>query len=505
LPAPARPFARATLSRGQEAKERLSKLAVLMITAFVDMVGLLMVIPLLPFFAKDLGGNGLWVGVLVSAFSAAQLLSAPLWGRVSDRYGRRPALLVGLGAAALSYIVFAFAGSLWVLLASRLVQGAGGGTVGVVQAYVADTTAPQDRARSLGWLSAATNVGVAIGPVMGSASLGFGRQAPGLMAAGLCAINMVFAWMFLTETHHGSARDGSGKKPARSRELVRNVLSHPGDPAPRLIWIYAIGMGAFAGFTSILALFMAERFDVTEKTIGYVFLWNGTISVIARALLLGRLVDWLGEARLARVGQVLLGAGLLLIPLTWRVGGGTEVDPPGGAWSTPLDVRWLVGGGTALLLAVCIWGTRRVEARDRVRLLGFLALICAAAVAAAVWERPAPLHAGVPDHFPVQYRFVVLAMTITLVPLGTAFTFPCVTSLLSRVIDARERGVTMGVQQSFGGAARVVAPLWAGWAFDHLGTGFPFWTSAALVLATLFLTFGIDPASVRETPVVRSA
>jgi multidrug resistance protein len=476
-----------------------------MITAFVDMVGLLMVIPLLPFFARDLGGGGLWVGVLVSAFSAAQLLSAPLWGRVSDRYGRRPALLVGLGAAAISYVVFAFAGSLWVLLVSRLVQGAGGGTVGVVQAYVADTTEPQDRARSLGWLSAATNVGVAIGPVMGSASLGFGRPAPGLMAAGLCAINMVFAWMFLTETHTGSARDGSGKKPARSRELVRNVLARPGEPAPRLIWIYAIGMGAFAGFSSILALFMAVRFGVTEKTIGYVFLWNGTISVIARALLLGRLVDRLGEARLARLGQMLLGAGLLLIPLTWRVAGGTEVNPPGGAWSTPLDVRWLVTGGALLLLAVSAWATRKVEARDRVRLVGFLALLCAAAVAVAVWQHPAPLRAGLPDHFPLQYRFVVLAMTITLVPLGTAFTFPCVTALLSRVIDARERGVTMGVQQSFGGAARVISPLWAGWAFDHLGTPYPFWTSAVLVLGTLFLTFGIDPSSGREAPAARSA
>ena len=99
-----------------------------------------MVIPLLPFYAKDMGGGGLWVGVLVSAFSLAQLLSAPVWGRVSDRHGRRPALLIGLGAAAISYVVFAFAQNLWILLLSRLVQGAGGGTVGVLQAYIADAT-----------------------------------------------------------------------------------------------------------------------------------------------------------------------------------------------------------------------------------------------------------------------------------------------------------------------------------------------------------------------------
>ncbi|MBW3570494.1 MAG: MFS transporter [Gemmatimonadetes bacterium] len=154
---------------------RLGKLTVLLITAFVDMVGVLIVIPLLPFYATDMGGGGLWVGVLVSAFSLAQLLSAPLWGRVSDRHGRRPALLIGLGAAAVSYVVFAFAQNLWILLLSRLVQGAGGGTVGVLQAYVADATEPQDRARSLGWLSAATNAGVAIGPVIGSTSMELGR------------------------------------------------------------------------------------------------------------------------------------------------------------------------------------------------------------------------------------------------------------------------------------------------------------------------------------------
>jgi multidrug resistance protein len=396
------------------------------------MVGLLMVIPLLPFFAQEMGGGGLWVGILVSAFSLAQLLSAPLWGRVSDRYGRRPALLVSLTAAAVAYVVFAFATSLWVLLLSRLVQGAGGGTVGVLQAYVADATEPRDRARSLGWLSAATNLGVTIGPVLGSTSLQLGRPAPGLLAAALCLVNMAFAWAFLTETNVYANAEGRGTPSRRGREVAREVVSRPGEAAPRLIWIYAIGMGAFAGYVAVLALFLDARFGVTEHTIGYVYMWAGMVSVLARAVLLGRLVDWLGEARLARFGQVLLGAGLLVLPLTWR-----------------LDGR----------------------------------LVLAAAS--------------------LEWRWIALAGAITLVPLGTAFTFPCVTALLSQVIDPRSRGVVMGVQQSFGGGARVIAPLWAGWAFDHLGTGYPFWTSAALVLATLFLTFGIAPRE--EHPAARAA
>src|ERR687892_857550 len=172
----------------------VGKLAVLMVTAFVDMVGLLMVLPLLPFYAKALGGSGFVVGVLVSSFAIAQLVASPFWGRFSDRYGRRPALLIGLTASAIAYVVFAYASSLWLLFVSRIVQGAGGGTVSVIQAYVADAVEPKDRARGLGWLSAATNAGVALGPLLGAVALKWGTPGPGLLAAGLSVINIGFAW-----------------------------------------------------------------------------------------------------------------------------------------------------------------------------------------------------------------------------------------------------------------------------------------------------------------------
>ena len=121
-------------------------------------------------------GVGLLSGLIVSAFTIAQLLSAPMWGRFSDRFGRRPALLIALGAAGIAYLIFGFANSLLMLFLSRIVQGAGGGTVGVIQAYVADATEPDQRARSLGWLSAATNLGVALGPVLGSYAFALGEN-----------------------------------------------------------------------------------------------------------------------------------------------------------------------------------------------------------------------------------------------------------------------------------------------------------------------------------------
>src|SRR6476659_2931713 len=288
----------------------MAKLIILMITAFIDMVGTLMIIPLMPFYAKHFGANGLVVGLLVSSFSVAQLLSAPIWGRFSDRYGRRPALIVGMTASAIAYIVFAYADSLWLLFLSRLVQGSGGGTVSVIQAYVADAVAPEQRAKGLGWLSAATNAGVALGPVLGSSVTSFSPHAPGLVAAALCVLNIMFAFKFLVESRDMVEARSSVHVPGRSRDAVMRVITHSNEAAPRLIWIYAIGIGAFQGMNAILALFLAARFGVTSDTIGYFYTYIGVISVLTRALILGWAVDRFGEARLSRIGQTLLAIGL---------------------------------------------------------------------------------------------------------------------------------------------------------------------------------------------------
>jgi MFS family permease len=415
----------------KEVRKIPAKLFTLMATAFVDMLGLLMIIPLLPFYVKELGGSGIDVlglhfgigsiaGFIVASFTIAQLLSAPMWGRFSDRVGRRPTLLIAIGAAGIAYLIFGFAHSLLVLFLSRLVQGAGGGTVGVIQAYVADSTNPKDRARALGWLSATTNLGVALGPVLGSfaialgkrdlmpgpGTLYMGRAGPGILAAALCGLNMIFAARYLTESRDLSDQPPAGDKRQTSRQAIWRVISRSSEPSSRLIWIYAIAIGAFQGSFSVLALFLNARFQVTELTIGYFFMYIGSISVFARVLLLGRAVDWLGEARLSRLGLVLLAAGVLGMPLSQNLG--------------------------------------------------------------------------------------MLAFAVALIPLGTAFTFPCVTALLSRVIAPGERGLYMGMQQTYGGVARIIAPLFFGWCFDSIGVSSPYFFSSAILLATISLGFGLD-------------
>jgi MFS family permease len=407
------------------------ELVILMITAMVDMVGVLMILPLLPFFAQRLGAGGLTVGLLVSSFSVAQLLSAPLWGKLSDRYGRRPVLMIALGSSALAYIVFGFAQSLFLLFVSRIVQGAGGGTVGVIQAYVADATKPEERTKALGWLSAATNFGVAIGPALGgyAATLGkeqvsagswpgwAGSAAPGIAAALLCLVNMLFAWKYLPETRVAPAA-GAPRKPSIGLSAITRVVSHPGEPPSRLILIYSIAIGAFQGLTSILALYLSWKFAATEKTMGLLFAYVGVLSVVTRVFVLSKMVDWLGEAKLSRFGTVLLASGTAILPIAPSVG--------------------------------------------------------FAALAIALW------------------------------PLGTAFTFPAVTGLLSKVISAEDRGLYMGVQQTFGGLSRVIFPILLGWTFDHVGKSAPFWISAVLVISTLLLSFAL-PASVTRRAVPTGA
>jgi len=393
------------------------KLTVLMITAFVDMLGLAMVIPLLPFYATKLGASATIVGVLIAAFSIAQLASAPLWGRFSDGYGRRPALLAGLLISAVAYVIFAYASTLWLLLLSRIVQGFGGGTIGVVQAYVADASDPNDRAKSLGWLSAATSLGAVVGPAIGSVLIHWGRHAPGIASAIFCVLISVFAAIYLRESNEDVLTTSERQIPHQtSSAAVWSVIAHPKEPAQRLIWIYTIGIGAFYGTAPTLPLILADRLPITEANVGFFVMYLGGMGVVVRAGVLGRMIEWLGEVRLTRLGLVLLATGLALI--------------------------------------------------------------------AAV------------------HSYLTLAIALTLMPLGTAFVFPCVTAMLSRVVPKRHRGLYMGVQHTFGGVSRVVFPLAAGVTMDHLGLGFPYVVAGVLVLSTLLLTTSMEQyAPSRAAPV----
>jgi MFS family permease len=313
--------------------DQFKRLMVLIAVATIDMIGGAMVFPLLPFYALKFHASATTVGMIIASFFIAQLISAPLWGRVSDRYGRRPALLIGLSASTAAFFVFGFANSIWLLFACRIVQGLGGGTTGVLQAYVSDSVPPEDRARSLGWLSAGTNVGTMIGPVVGSFATYWGPQWPGFFAAFLCFTNALFAWKWLPESKQPNAQIPA-RKPVWHG--VWSVLRNPTGQVQRLTLIYAVAMLAFSSLSSVLALYLNAQFHITEKTIGYVFLYVGVFSVLMRSALIGPIVDRIGEPWSIRAGAGILVLGLLAYPMAPSL------------WSLALIVP-LVPIGTSLL------------------------------------------------------------------------------------------------------------------------------------------------------------
>lgn len=295
-----------------ERRLSLERLWVLMVTAFVDMIGFALIMPLLPYYATRFGAKPAVVGALTAAFAFAQLLSAPLWGRLSDRAGRRPIIVGGQCLSALAFLAFAAADSVAMLLVCRLLQGAGGGALSATVAYVSDSVGPDERAKALGWITAATSAGVMVGPAIASATVTLSPHAPGLVAAGFCFLNILFAWRWLPESSSAATR---AEKRRPLREAIGAVLRHPLSPVSTLLWIYTAGMTAFLGMSAVFALFVADSYGITERTIGYFYVAVGATSVVMRAGFLGIIVKRWGEVRTLRAGAVCIGTGMLLAPL----------------------------------------------------------------------------------------------------------------------------------------------------------------------------------------------
>jgi multidrug resistance protein len=324
----------------------MKRLAVLMAVCFVDMLGLMLVAPLMAFYATSMNAPEWLVGPLISSFAVAQLISSPIWGKFSDRYGRRPAMIIGLSASAFAYVIFGLATSLWMLFASRVVQGLGGGTTGVAQAYVADTMAPAERAKALGWISAATSAGVVIGPFIGSTAYAFGTAVPGIVAAALVLVNVFFAWKWLPESRVTHTHTPSGKQlpPGRSiKQALWEIIERPTAPAHRVIWIYVVGMLALNVVIGVLALYLKDTYGITAKTIGYFFPIFGIVGVLMRVSLVGWFNDRFGEVRTMQIGTVALLLGLLLMPLP------AAILPQAPAMVLFIVFLALVPVGTALL------------------------------------------------------------------------------------------------------------------------------------------------------------
>jgi DHA1 family tetracycline resistance protein-like MFS transporter len=284
--------------------------AVVLLTVFVDLLGFGIVLPILPFYAQQYGATPVQIGAIIAAFSLMQFLFTPVWGRVSDRVGRRPVILVSLFGSVASYLLFARAESVLALLASRMLAGVAGANLAAAQAYIADDTTPETRARGMGWISAAFGLGYMLGPPIAAfASVRWGAHAPGYVAAALAFINLVLARLWLPEAV--PTADKSLMRRTFDPRVLHRVLKQP------VLGGVTITMTAIAfatsGVTAMLALYLQARFAFDVTHTAWIFSLIGLTSSAIQLGLVHTLVTRFGEKRLSIAGIVVLALSLLAI------------------------------------------------------------------------------------------------------------------------------------------------------------------------------------------------
>src|SRR6267143_6746813 len=244
---------------------RKPSVLVIFLTVFIDLIGFGIVVPLVPLFSKHFGAHGFVIGVVIASFSAMQFIFAPIWGRLSDRIGRRPVLLFSTLGAAGSYVLFAISSGmddhvagLWLLVAARMFAGICGGNITVAQAYIADITPPDQRSKKMGLIGMAFGLGFIFGPFIGGISLKhFGKSGPGWVAAALCAANFILALFILTESRSpGSAQ----VTPRPHLEQWTHTLRQP--KVGLLVVVFFLATFCFSCFESTLPLVVGDNFHL---------------------------------------------------------------------------------------------------------------------------------------------------------------------------------------------------------------------------------------------------
>ncbi len=289
---------------------------VVFLTVMVDLIGFGIIVPILPLYAENFGASGLKIGMLMGIFSFMQLIFLPLWGRLSDRIGRRPVFLISISGNALSLLLCAFAGDYWTLFLARLVAGICSSNISVANAYVADCTPPEERARGMGKIGAARGIGFVLGPAFGGVLAQFGQAAPFLGAAALAFVNLLSAACFLKESLSDQNRTRSQvKSRTQGMRLVNSI-----EGLKPLVVMGVVQIIAFSMLEMSFVLFTERRLELSSEEAGTVasafFVYLGVVIAVVQGGLIGRLTAAWGERVLVMVGLALVSVGMFLITLT---------------------------------------------------------------------------------------------------------------------------------------------------------------------------------------------
>lgn len=369
--------------------KRRSPLLPIFLIVLVDVFGFAMVMPLLGFYAEEFGASPLTATLIVSTYAVCSLISSPILGRLSDRYGRRPLLLISQAGTCIGFLVLGYAGALWMVFLGRILDGVTAGNLTLAQAYVSDHSAPEQRTKAFGLIGIAFGVGFLFGPFISGELARYGHHVPFLMAAGLSLLSIVCTYTFLERTPppQGAAGDGpGGRRPsAFNWKIYAEYFRRP--ELGKILLQFFLFSFAFSCFTSNFALFAERRF-FTEAgrpwgagEVGKLFAYSGMLGIILQGGILGRLVKRYGEHKLVIAGFLACAAGYAVLG----------------------------------------------NARD----------------------------------------LMVLLISATILSFGNGVLRPALTARITQVVGRQEQGTAIGISQSLGSVALIMAPPTGGFLINH--------------------------------------
>jgi len=373
-------------------------LYLIFLTVFIDLLGFGILIPILPTFAtKELHVDETAIGIAIAIYSFTQFFFNPIFGKSSDKHGRRPLIVISLLLNAIGYLIFAFTHTYWMLLASRIIAGIGGSAIGVAQAYIADVTTKENRSKGMGLIGAAFGLGFVFGPLIGGFLAEYGYAVTGFVSAGFSTLAFILTLLYLPESNLN--RNKLLKRKLFDVDAAKNIFRNINLAIP--IILFFLLTFSVANIYGTFALLGFKVYHFTDLQNGYMYGIVGLSSAVVQGGLLHLVSKYLKENTLIIAGSICMMIGLALMPY----------------------------GQT----------------------------------------------------------FLGLAIIVFVLSIGTGTLQPTVLSLISEVTPEAEQGITLGLNQSFSAFARVLGPLWGGFAFEYMGYEFPFLTGAFFTLLILII------------------
>jgi MFS transporter, DHA1 family, tetracycline resistance protein len=436
------------------------KILPVFVIVLIDLLGLTIIIPLMPLYATSFGANAFIIGLLGAVYPMMQFIGAPVLGRLSDRYGRKPVLLVSQLGTLIGFLMLGFANSLWMLFLARLIDGISGANISTAQAVITDSTTEKNRTQGLGLLGAAFGLGFVIGPVIAFVSLaasGNNYHVPAFVAAGFSTVSILLTWFWLQESLPKDRM--SVKKASLSLGALFQALNHP-QVGLLLVLMFAQQI-AFGGFEQLLSLFTLNRLGLNASGNSIIFVFVGVIVVAVQGGFIGPWSRKFGDRKLVFSGLALLAVGLVLIALTRR-------QPMPGYSQSRLEAELSASGSF------------RTHENPTTRNLPV--------------ELPPDNHNGW-----LGLAWILAAMVP--IAIGGGILQPSINSLITKRVERDDVGGMLGMSAAFLSAANAVAPLIGGAIFLAFGSGAPFLFSGLLMaLLLVFAMQNIKPGQEEALP-----